>query len=111
MAKKSKIKYTIPRSVADSIPYECVYRDGIIKLKEQEYSKTYEIPDVNFKIADDNTQVQITEMYMQFLDALPEDCRVEVSILNETVDIEEFKEKAFLKENKEVERADNRNNY
>lgn len=90
---------TIPNSLAASIPYENVYPNGIFELREGLFSKSYSLPDMNFKIVDDNKQLQIVEKYSQFLNSFDHNTAVEITLYNKTIDINQFQEKVFVKMN------------
>ena len=42
-----------PQTNAESIPYKKVYKNGIFEIEDGVYSKTYKLPPLNFKTAED----------------------------------------------------------
>ena len=83
-------------SVTDTIPYLNVYKNGIIEVSEGRFSKSYKIPEVNFKTADGARQKSITEQYSQFLAKFDPSVTVEITLYNKTIDIEEFKKEVLI---------------
>lgn len=103
MAKK---KQKIAHTSADSIPYVQVYKNGIIEIQPGVFSRSYKIPDINFKTAHENKQWNIAESYSSFLCAFEPSVTVEVTLWNKTIDIETFQEEVFIKM-----RPDNLNHF
>lgn len=66
MKKKKKVMH-IPQSVADSIPYDTVFHNGIIMNEEGIYSKSYRIPEINFRKISDEEQLRIGTQWAEFL--------------------------------------------
>ena len=49
----AKIFGTAPQSVQESIPYHDMYRDGICRVSERQYTKTIQFFDINYQLAND----------------------------------------------------------
>lgn len=109
MSKKENTKYngnkkseasnqnkSIPKSAADSIPYLNVYNNGVIEVSRGKFSKTYKLPEVNFKTADDGRQYSLAEQYSQFISSFDSSVNIEITLYNKTIDIEEFKKEMFI---------------
>ncbi|HJB27193.1 MAG TPA: DUF87 domain-containing protein [Candidatus Blautia faecavium] len=95
-SKKKKEQTKIPKTAQDSIPYEEVYENGIIRLDENTYSKAYRINDTNFSIASLDDQKQIVKKYMDFLGSFGADINVQILIYNKTVGRVEFEQKVLI---------------
>lgn len=54
----------VPKTAQDSIPYMGVYENGIIQVKDNLFSKMYEVPEINFKTKDNEQQTDIFEKFM-----------------------------------------------
>lgn len=93
-------------TIADSIPYLRVYKDGMIEVEEGRYSKSYLFPEVNFKMANDFDQRRIAEAYSEFLGTFGSGIDIEITLYNKTVDIEQFQKQVFI-----PMKADNLNEY
>lgn len=98
MTKKEKIQVLdeIPRSVSDSIPYRGVYKNGVIEVSANKFSKSYKLPGANFKTSNDDTQWDLAERYAEFLNSFNNGVDIQISSYNKTIDIEDFKKKVYL---------------
>ena len=96
LSKKKKNKEHIPKTISDSIPYQRVFPDGIFLNKDGEYSKSYRIPDINFKTCDDEKQYRIGSMWASFLGCFDPDVVVQVTCYNKTIDILKFQEDIMI---------------
>lgn len=103
--KKKKV-VNIPRSLAESIPYLQVYKNGIIEIEQGKFSKSYKLGEVNFKTADENRQYLLAQQYGEFLGAFDDGITVEVTLYNKTVDILKFQEEVLI-----PMKADNLNEF
>ena len=95
-AKKTEILEEIPKTVSDSIPYVGVYKNGIIEVTTNRFSKSYVIPDVNFKTATDETQYNLAEQWSDFLNTFDNGIDIQLTLYNKTIDMDAFKKKVFL---------------
>ena len=96
----------MPQSVADSIPYKYVYENGIIEVETGRFSKSYFLPEVNFKTVDANRQASIAEQYSQFISSFDSSVTIEITLYNKTINIEEFQKNVFIEM-----KSDNLNEY
>lgn len=94
-SKKSPLD--VPKTAQDSIPYKGVYENGIIQVDERQYSRIYNIPDINFLIADINEQKDIFENFMSLLSSFGPDVHIQQVIYNKTVKPAEIEAKVLLK--------------
>lgn len=103
----------IPQSVQNTMEILAVGRDGMFKVKEEKYSKTYELSDINYDTADDPGKLEILEQYYDILSLLEHPSKI--TILNRKKDIEQFEDEilyAYKDENdglNECRRALNEN--
>ena len=72
-SKNKKPGVKIPKTVQDTIPYEYVYKNGIIEVEPGVYSKSYVLADVNFKIATDEEQENMFLNYGSLLNMFDSD--------------------------------------
>lgn len=100
--KKKKVKQAsrkhnkIPATLSESIPYTSVYENGIIETAPGLFSRSYWLPEVNFKTIDDESQMNMGERYSQFMGSFEPGMTAEITLYNKTVDINEFQQKVFL---------------
>lgn len=84
--KKKKVHKKLPKTVQDSLPYRTVFKDGTIETDPGVYTRAYSLTDINFKIADDATQVAIFRAYGDFLNSFPKDVMFQIVVQNHTAD-------------------------
>lgn len=83
-------------TISNSIPYVRVYKNGMIEVEEGRYSKSYRFPEVNFKTATDEDQRKIAESYSEFLSSFDAGIDIEITLYNNTIDVEEFQRQVFI---------------
>lgn len=104
--KQTNQKQPIPQNASASIPYYRVYDNGIIETVQGLFSKTYELATVNFKLANIEKQKTIATEYGNFLSSLDPSITAEISMINKTIDMQEFQDGLLLEM-----QADNLNEY
>lgn len=77
-------------TVANSIPYENVYTNGIIEVKKNKFSKSYRLTSVNFKTQINEKQDSIADAYAEFLGSFDKDVDVQITLYNRTVNEDQF---------------------
>ena len=92
--KKRHIRKT--NCVAESIPYESVYANGIIEVWPRHFSKSYWIPETNFKTLNDEEQWRMGETYAAFLSSFDAGTDIEITLYNRTIDLEKFREQVLI---------------
>lgn len=70
--KAERDKFTIPRSVQQSIPIKRIYKDGIWQVGRK-HSKTWRFADINYEAASDDDRRSIFLSYGGVLNSLPTD--------------------------------------
>ncbi len=96
-AKKFSLFGNAPKTAQETIPYLSVYKNGIIEISENVFSKSYVIGDVNFSIASDEEQENIFMNYGKLLNMFGEKVTAQITIFNRNVDIDKFKKNVLLK--------------
>ncbi len=99
MKKKSKknIVQHIPKNLSESIPYERVFADGgIIEVQPGNFSKSYLLPDMNFKTVSNDNQAKIAKAYSEFIGAFPIGTTVQITLYNKNIDIMKFQDEIML---------------
>ena len=96
-AKKFSLFGNAPKTAQETIPYLSVYKNGIIEISENVFSKSYVIGDVNFSIASDEEQENIFMNYGKLLNMFGEKITAQITIFNRNVDIDKFKKNVLLK--------------
>ena len=96
-AKKFSLFGNAPKTAQETIPYLSVYKNGIIEISENVFSKSYVIGDVNFSIASDEEQENIFMNYGKLKNMFGEKVTAQITIFNRNVDIDKFKKNVLLK--------------
>lgn len=89
--KKAKRDGKIPTSAQQTVPYKIMYRDGLCKVDDTHYTKTIQFQDVNYRLAQPEDQEQIFSAYCDFLNYFDSSISVQLSFINQTGNIEDFK--------------------
>ena len=79
---KEKTKIKIPRTVQQTLAWECCYDNGVFKIGPKTYSKTFEFDDVSFKTKSDEDQDAIYEGYMRFLNLISDEEDIFITFVN-----------------------------
>ena len=95
--KSERDKFTIPRSVQQSIPIRCVYSDGIWQVGNK-HSKTWRFTDVNYAAASEEDKRGIFHSYSAVLNALPTDACAKITIVNHRLNPVEFQRTTLMGE-------------
>ena len=90
--KKNKSGSNIPVTVTESIPYEYVYENGIFEISPGKFSKSYHIPEANFKTSSQQEQYLLAQRYSEFLGEIDPNILIQITLYNKTVDIVKFQE-------------------
>ena len=86
----------IPTTSQKSIPYSVAYDNGIFELGNNNYSKSYFIEDVNFKIASQDDQENIFLKYGDLLNMFGHEVKAEMTVFNRSVVQEEFNKEVLM---------------
>lgn len=79
------------KTAQGSIPFECIYDDGIIYLGDSHYSVTFEFSDINYNNTSENNRISIFEMYCYFINAFDDNVKLQVHIENRPLSNENLK--------------------
>ena len=90
----------IPKSVQASIPIEKIYDDGTWKVNNN-YSRTWLFTDINFAVASEDDKRVILLQYCSFLNSLPTDTTIKITINNRKLNLKEFRRKLMLTSKKD----------
>lgn len=97
LSKKDKKKAKKVASTSqETIPYVCVYKNGIIETEDGVFTKSYLLQDVNFAIATDEEQENMFVNYGKLLNMFGPDVMAEITIFNRNVDKKKFKEEILM---------------
>ena len=73
-----------------SIPYQRMFADGICQVSKNFFSKTVQFYDINYQLALNEDKTTIFENYCDFLNYFDSSISVQLSFINQQVDVAEF---------------------
>lgn len=95
--KKAKMQGKIAMSAQDTIAYKEMRPDGICVVKNVYYTKTIQFYDINYQLARNEDKNIIFENYCDFLNYFDKSITVQLSFLNQTMDISDFEKSIAIK--------------
>ena len=95
--KKAKMQGKIAMSAQDTIPYKEMRPDGICRVTDRFYTKTIQFLDINYQLARSEDKNIIFENYCDFLNYFDTSISVQLSFLNQTMDISEYEKAIDIK--------------
>lgn len=95
--KSEREKFTVPRSVQETIPVKCVYPDGIW-LVGNRHSKSWRLTDVNYAASSDEERRGIFLAYGGVLNSLPTDAATKITIINRRLNPVDFESSILMEE-------------
>ena len=95
--KEIRQKLSIPKTVQDSIPYEAIYKNGIIETAPNYFTKSYLLGDANFSLSSQEEQTFIFSRYEEFLNMFAPGAHFQVSIFNRKIDEQKVEDEVLLK--------------
>ena len=101
------------KTAQQSIPYEEMYPNGIIKVGPGLYSKSYYFGDMNFATEKEDKQEEILKSYSKLLSKYAPNVTAQFTIFNRKASADKIKEKFFLKprNEEEIEREKRQQEY
>ena len=95
--KSERDKFTVPRSVQQSIPIRKIFSDGIWQVGNK-HSRTWRLSDVNYAAASEDDQRSIFLAYGAVLNSLPTDATGKITIINHRLNPVDFEQTVLMKE-------------
>lgn len=86
-----------PESTQETIKYQNMYKDGICQINKESYSKTIQFLDINYRLANEEDKEITFKKYSEFLNYFDSAVRIQMSFINQPVDIQEFKKMLSIK--------------
>ena len=88
--KKAKMQGKIAMSAQQTICYKAMYPDGVCRVTDKFFTKTLQFFDINYQLARNEDKNEIFENYCDFLNYFDHSISVQLSFLNQNVDMEEY---------------------
>ena len=95
--KKAKMQGKIAMSAQDTIAYKEMRPDGICVVSKNYFTKTIQFYDINYQLARNEDKNIIFENYCDFLNYFDKSITVQLSFLNQTMDISDFEKSIAIK--------------
>ena len=95
--KKAKMQGKIAMSAQDTIAYKEMRPDGICVVSKNYFTKTIQFYDINYQLARNEDKNIIFENYCDFLNYFNKSITVQLSFLNQTMDISDFEKSIAIK--------------
>ena len=95
--KKAKMQGKIAMSAQDTISYKEMRPDGICIVRDNYFTKTIQFYDINYQLARNEDKNIIFENYCDFLNYFDKSISVQLSFLNQTMDISDFEKSIAIK--------------
>ena len=92
----------VPTTAQQTIPYQEIYPDGICRVDKHFFTKTLEFFDINYQLAQNEDKTLIFENYCDFLNYFDSSIRVQLSFVNQMVDVEEYQKAIDIPEQKDA---------
>ena len=93
--KQDKEKFTVPRSVQDTIPIRRIWPDGIFQFGSK-FSKCIRFSDINYAIASKEDKTAMFLNYSELLNALDTGSTTKITINNKWINRQDFEETILL---------------
>lgn len=96
--KRKREKIVIPKSVQDTIPVQTAFDDGIFKVGDRAYSRTYMFSDINYSVASVEDKLSMLGHYAALLNSLDENASIKITVNNRRLNKSDFKRDVLIEE-------------
>lgn len=93
--KMDKEKFTVPKSVQQSLPIKRIWPDGIFQVGNK-YSKSFRFSDINYAIASKEDKTEMFLDYSDLLNALDSGATAKITLNNRRINKDEFERSLLL---------------
>ena len=95
--RSERERFSIPRSVQQSIPVRRIYPDGIWQAGGK-FSRSWRFADINYAVASHDDQTELFLDYCGVLNALPTDATTKITISNRRLNADDFRRTVLMQE-------------
>lgn len=78
----------LPVSVQDTIRYQKLYRNGMMKVDDTHYNRMIRFNDINYQLAHPEEKEYMLEAYHRFLNHFDSSVRIQMTLVNEQIDVQ-----------------------
>ena len=93
--KQDREKFVIPRSVQQIIPIQTIWEDGISRVSNNKFARTYKFTDINYAVASKEDKKAMFLEYSELLNSLDSGSTAKITINNRRLNQKDF-ENAIL---------------
>ena len=83
----------------DSLNFEKIYPNGIIKIDKDTYSKSILFSDVGYEISNDQDKTRIFTLYCNLINSFDSNVKVQFSFINQKIEQKAYKNRKVIDEN------------
>ena len=85
-----------PRTAQQTLPFDRVFPDGIIRVGMDYYTKTIQFQDINYQLAQQDDKTEIFEEWCSFLNFFDSSVHFELSFMNFATEVGDFEKKIAI---------------
>ncbi len=94
---KGKKEEVLP-STANSLAYQALYQNGLMQVKEDYFSQSYLLGDVNYQTVGLEDKGAIIEKYSDLINSLDDQTNFQLTIFNKRLNLEKFRQSVLYEE-------------
>ncbi len=94
---KGKKEEVLP-STANSLSYQALYQNGLMQVKEDYFSQSYLLGDVNYQTVGLEDKGAIIEKYSDLINSLDDQTNFQLTIFNKRLNLEKFRQSVLYEE-------------
>ena len=87
----------VPKTAQDTLPFEEVYEDGIVKVRENVYALVFAYTDIEYNKLTLDSKRRMVDQYHELLNSLPQNVTYQELIVNKPVDPKRYDREMMLK--------------
>ena len=99
--KKEKVKEKkeeVLPSTANTLSYQALYQNGLMQVKEDYFSQSYLLGDVNYQTVGLEDKGAIIEKYSDLINSLDDQTNFQLTIFNKRLNLEKFRQSVLYEE-------------
>ena len=85
-------------STANTLSYQALYQNGLMQVKEDYFSQSYLLGDVNYQTVGLEDKGAIIEKYSDLINSLDDQTNFQLTIFNKRLNLEKFRQSVLYEE-------------
>lgn len=90
--RTKRLKQTLTATTVNTLAYENLFPDGLMQVKDDYYSQTYHLGDVNYQTVSLEDKGTIMEKYSDLINSLDEHTSFQLTLFNRRINLDKFRE-------------------